>query len=579
MKIDLYNLFQSNGLSLPVSSGFTEIGIFKAFIRIILACDAVHDFLGDRAFMKPPHPDQKKFFLKTTMYYLIRDLNAINPGMTTECNRLLNSSKLLNSSSVFARQDRRLRYDNPEAADSFIRGDASAKEVVGAILTIMGLQKISLSALSEGECDGSPSFFRMLDILTRVQENIKRQQVTNPSYNIKIDATSNPMNLLPIYSGVLENYRKFKSECPNIPTIKLIEDLSTSYDPSNVDQLSKFFNEQGLVLKSMESILNYDIRIGEDDQIIDCTLQSFAGDTVQLSIKKFFNETFSTPIIRSNDSVGRQKNNSVNTLALEMVTKYNTSTSADRANGGLVMQSFYGLSMFKTMGDFLQLMTFLCIETKCDQFRGLTPDLVNSISAFISFDIICYEMGSIFSRFVVGETSDKGSNALITGMSIYLREDMVAAVTLAGYSRKAFNINRKKRARREAEQAAVKSLMQLPISFSSPSLIETSPGSMDTSSFGKKSNKLNSMSNEELKRKLHSVGINVTKLSSKGKRLPLTRKEMEKKAMAFKNLQLRAKKYKIKLMYKSKRRGYVYKSYARLMNDINRKLGKNKFGA
>tara|TARA_Y100000741_G_C17839960_1_gene390166 strand:- start:159 stop:524 length:366 start_codon:yes stop_codon:yes gene_type:complete len=97
--------------------------------------------------------------------------------------------------------------------------------------------------------------------------------------------------------------------------------------------------------------------------------------------------------------------------------------------------------------------------------------------------------------------------------------------------------------------------------------------------FGKKSNKLNSMSNEELKTKLKSVGINVTKLSSKGKRLPLTRKEMEKKAMAFKNLQLRAKKYKIKLMYKSKLRGYVYKSYNRLMNDINRKLGKNKFGS
>jgi hypothetical protein len=572
MKIDLYTLFKSNGLSLPVSSGFTEINIFKAFIRIILACDAVHDFLGDRAFDGRTQPDQKKFFLKTTMYYLIKDLNAINPGMTTECNRLLNSS------GVFARKDRRLRYDNPEAPDSFIRGDASAKEVVGAILTIMRLQKISLSAVSEGECNDSPSFFRMLDILTRVQENIKRQQVTNPSYNIKIDATSNPMNLLPIYSGVLENYRKFKSECPNVPTIKLIEDLSTLYDPSNVDQLTKFFYDQGLLLKSMESTLNYDIRIG-DDQIIDCTLQLFAGDTVQLSIKKFFNETFSTPIIRSNDSLGKQKNNSVNTLALEMVSKYNTSTSANRANGGLVMQSFYGLSMFKTMGDFLQLMTFLCIENKCDEFRGLTPDLVNSITAFISFDIICYEMGSIFSRFVVGETSDKGSNALITGMSIYLREDMVAAVTLAGYSRKAFNIDRKKRARREAEQDAVESLIQFPRSFSSPSLIETSPGSMDTSSFGKKSNKLSSMSNEELKRKLHSVGINVTKLSSKGKRLPLTRKEMEKKAMMFKNLQLRAKKYKIKLMYKSKLRGYVYKSYTRLMNDIKRKLGKNKFGS
>ena len=100
-----------------------------------------------------------------------------------------------------------------------------------------------------------------------------------------------------------------------------------------------------------------------------------------------------------------------------------------------------------------------------------------------------------------------------------------------------------------------------------------------SSFFGKKSNKLNNMSNEELKRKLHSVGINVTKLSSKGKRLPLTRKELERKAMEFKNLQLRAKKYNIKLMYKSKKHGYVYKSYKRLSNDINRKLNKNKFGS
>lgn len=563
MKIDLYALFKSNGLSLPVSSGFTEIGIFKAFIRIILACDAIHDFLGDRAFDGKSQNDQKKFFLKTTMYYLIKDLNAINPGMTTECNRLLNSS------GVFAKR-RQLRYDNPEAPDSFIRGDASAKEVVGAILKIMQLRKISLSAVSEGECDNSPSFFRMLDILTRVQENIQGRRVTNPSYNIKIDATSNPMNLLPIYSGVLENYRKFKSECPNIPTIKLIEDLSTLYDPSNVDQLTKFFRDQDLVLKSVDSTLDYDIRIGEE-QIIDCTLNLFGNETVQLSIKKFFNETFKTPIIKSNDSVGSQKNNSVNTLALKMVEKYNTSTTANREDGGPVMKSFYSLSMFKTMGDFLQLMTFLCLENKCQDFRDVTPELVNSITAFISFDIICYEMGSIFSRFVVGETSEKGSNSLASGISIYLREDMVAAVTLASYSRKAFNIDSKKRARTEAERGAVESLIRLPRSYSNPSMMETS--------FGKKYNKLSSMSNEELKRKLQSVGINITKLSSKGKRLPLTRKEMEKKAMMFKNLQLRAKKYNIKLMYKSKLRGYIYKSYTRLMNDISRKLGKNKFGS
>jgi len=573
MKIDLYSLFKSNGLSLPVSPGFTEIGIFKAFIRIILACDAVHDFLGERAFDSRSQLDQKKFFLRTTMYHLINDLNTINPDMTKKCDKLLNESGVFKGTIK-----RKLSYDNPEAPDSFIRGDASAKEVVGAILKIMQLRKISLSAVSEGECDNSPSFFRMLDILTRVQENVQGRRVTNPSYNIKIDATSNPMNLLPIYSGVLENYRKFKSECPNIPTIKLIEDLSTLYDPSSVDQLTKFFRDQGLILKSIDSTLDYDIRIGEE-QIIDCTLKLFGNETVQLSIKKFFNETFTTPIIKSNDSVGSQKNNSVNTLALKMVEKYNTSTTADRVDGGLVMKSFYSLSMFKTMGDFLQLVTFLCLENKCQDFRDVTPELVNSITAFISFDIICYEMGSIFSRFVVGETSEKGSNSLVSGISIYLREDMVAAVTLASYSRKAFNIDSKKRARTETEREAVESLVRLPRSYSNPSMIQTSPGAMDISSFGKKSNKLSSMSNEELKRKLHSVGINVTKLSSKGKRLPLTRKEMEKKAMMFKNLQLRAKKYNIKLMYKSKLRGYIYKGYTRLMNDISRKLSKNKFGS
>jgi hypothetical protein len=88
--------------------------------------------------------------------------------------------------------------------------------------------------------------------------------------------------------------------------------------------------------------------------------------------------------------------------------------------------------------------------------------------------------------------------------------------------------------------------------------------------FGRKTNKIRNLSNEELKTKLKSVGINVTKISSKGKRLNLTRKEMEKKANLFKNLQLRAKKMGIKIMYKSRTRGYMYKSYTRLMNELEK---------
>ena len=95
--------------------------------------------------------------------------------------------------------------------------------------------------------------------------------------------------------------------------------------------------------------------------------------------------------------------------------------------------------------------------------------------------------------------------------------------------------------------------------------------------FGKKSNKISVASTNDLKIKLKSVGINVTKVTRSGKRLPLTRKELEAKAKMFKNLQLRAKKMNVRLMFKSKRRGYVYKSYTRLTNDIQRK-GKMKFG-
>ena len=544
MKIDLYKIFKSNGLSLPFSPGFTEIQVFTAFIRIILACDAIHDFIGDRAFDNKSQVAEKDFFLKTTMYYLINEINIIHPNMKNECERLLNAS------GVFSGKPKILTYDKPSAQNSFIRNDSSAKEVAEAILSIMKLVKIPLAGVSRGDCTDDASFLRMLNSLMKIREYTTGQRVNNPSYNIKIDATSDIMNLIPIYSGILSNERKKMGDCPNVTNIKLIEDLSTYYDPANTDQLKKFFKARNLILKSTDSVLNYDIRIG-DMQIIDCTLQLFGSEgneTVKLSIKRYFSQTWDEPIFRTNDSVGQQKNNSVGSLALDMVTSYNISPDAQKTYGGLVMKRFYELSIFKTMGDFLQLMTFLCLENKCENFRGISPELVDSITTFITFDKLCIYIGSIFSSFVVGETGSKTTNPLITGLSIFLREDIATSVSLVGYSKQSYNIKSKKRARIEAADSLIS--MQ--------------------SSFGKKTNKISSMSNQELKTKLKSVGINVTKISSTGKRLPLTRKEMEKKANLFKNLQLRAKKMGIKIMYKSRSRGYIYKNYTRLMNELEK---------
>jgi hypothetical protein len=94
-------------------------------------------------------------------------------------------------------------------------------------------------------------------------------------------------------------------------------------------------------------------------------------------------------------------------------------------------------------------------------------------------------------------------------------------------------------------------------------------------SFGKK-NKSKSMSIETLKKKLKSVGILITKISRAGKRLPLTRKELEQKASVFTRLQVKAKKKNIRITYKSRDGSRKYKSYKRLVSDLEKSKSKSK---
>ena len=97
-----------------------------------------------------------------------------------------------------------------------------------------------------------------------------------------------------------------------------------------------------------------------------------------------------------------------------------------------------------------------------------------------------------------------------------------------------------------------------------------------TNRFGKINNiskRLKFMSNLELKNKLKSVGIKITK-NLRGKRKYLTRKELENKALLFNKLQNTAKRIKIKIMYKSRNGMYKYKTYKRLQKEINSKYQK-----
>lgn len=87
------------------------------------------------------------------------------------------------------------------------------------------------------------------------------------------------------------------------------------------------------------------------------------------------------------------------------------------------------------------------------------------------------------------------------------------------------------------------------------------------------------MSIKTLKKKLKKVGINVTKVTRTGKRLPLTEKELKQKENKFKRLQILSKKKNIRITYKSKDGSRKYKSYKRLISDLKKSKAKSKFGS
>ena len=85
------------------------------------------------------------------------------------------------------------------------------------------------------------------------------------------------------------------------------------------------------------------------------------------------------------------------------------------------------------------------------------------------------------------------------------------------------------------------------------------------------------MSNETLRRKLHSVGMRVTKLTRDGKLKPLTRRELQTSARIFRDLQIDAKKMNIRITYLSKDGSRKYKTYKRLLSDMAKGI-RSSFG-
>lgn len=475
--------------------------VFYGLLRIILGCDAAHDFMAARG--RDLDEDEKKLFIKGTSAAVTLDLTRVMPGLDSVCESLI----------VYPRY--KISGDN-----TYFNSDTIAKETVNKILNYLGLNLVPLNEIGYGDCTGDYGITRMVKIINFT--NTGTTTIPGIDFILRVDATQNPTDMIPIYSSLLTEARLRNSNCPNTYNIKLGEDISSVYDAANDDKLQKALKENNFMLSNITNT-NFDVRCG-DYNVVKCSLNLVPGTSavVTLNVNKYFTQDIKVSV--TNEKVGSVANNSVKGL----VNKMKTESSLHGVNK---MEIIYKYSIAKTMGDFLQIISYLNVPT--------------NQKIFISADILSTKICSLFSKASFIENIGTKEN-LITGMGVYMTKYETDT------------------------QSAASQLL----------IMAASPRKRRRNQFGKKSNKLKSMSNEELKNKLHSVGINVTKLSSKGKRLNLTRREMEKKANLFKNLQLRAKKIGIKLMYKSKRRGYIYKSYTRLTNELERIKTKyiSKFG-
>ena len=488
--IDLYDFYIKRFAGYDVVSKNVFYGLF----RIILGCDAAHDFMAERGFK---NNDEKVIFIKALSSAVKDDLESIENGLVNKCENIINYGK-----------------NKVSGEKTYFASDTIAKGAVDKILSYLGLKLTSLNEIGYGDCTGDYTITRMVKLINFTNKGMMDTSTAN--FHLRVDATQNTLDMLPIYSAILNETKLKDSKCSNINNLILGEDITSIYDAANTDKLQKVLKNSKFTKTDIRD-MSFNITCGGHN-VVQCKLITQGGQNVTLEISKYFTKDIQIKV--SNDKIGLESNNSVKGLVNLMNNKILEYSSVDDT---IKKDIYYKYSIAKTLGDFLQIASFINIP--------------GNNKMFISADILSTKICSLFSKASFVEKI-KSEDYLLNGMGIYMTSKEIDT------------------------QSAASQLLIL--------------AKRKRQEFGKKNNKMNYMSNEELKTKLKNIGIHVTKLNSKGKKTPLTRKEMEKKAIMFKKLQIRAKKHDIKIVYKSKNRGHVYKSYTRLMNEINNKIKSNK---
>lgn len=551
--LDLYEIYKKRMDGI----GLVSPEHFYFYLRLLLACDVTHDF------SKPRGDTGKKLWSEELGNNTDRFNDFKDRILTDNANRVIRDCEYLNISYPLSIiETKALNPKQLKAAEKaslqdrikeLTKNDDQAKKTADAIHDILHLiEKNTQSALLRNNPCANVDVLDLIKALD-ITKSAGRLHGPETEYNITVDATSDKTNLTPFFSDLLNRAYKSKNNCPVSNPINIINSYATDYDSSNDDALTKMFTNLGFFRGVLSNKpLKFSITCAKVGNIFTGKLEK-SGSKTRLIIDSYFKTVFQNSFTRSSDS-----NDSVNAITKDMLRTYNQRRAGDE---------LFNLTIFKTMGDFLQIMTHLHLNKK----------FPNEINVFITFDILCAKIAGILDKNVFYEKKfqldvEKISAGLYTFFNLTAPKERDAAEAMLNLNEIFFiGSGSQKKRESEARKAALFAAVDMARDYEERGDGERRP---KRQRFGKKKPIVKKLKNKALMTKLKSVGIKITKKQGK-RQVYLSRPELIKRATAFRNLQLRAKKLKVRIMYKNKKGKYVYKTAKRLHSDIKRQTKKS----
>ena len=422
--MDIYNLILER-TNLP-NTQIICIVLFISF-RTLIYCDECHDFLDTRSNISKSN---KNNFSDSRRKQLYNDVIEFikQKGWENEVSNLIFSQDndyYNNFARLFFRESgdkfipniraTLLNKYNLETIDNiaiklkvdkyktlqttYITSDGMAKQISEWFLdNIFKIKSMPISSILS--CAYEFDIYKSMKFIT--MGIIKQNVSDNTELKINIDATQSGKALIPFYNSLFNLYLKNKN-CDNLSkyfisdsklntNISYFTNLANIYDPSSDDALLK-------TLKSLfpENIIE---TIPEPNKE---NILYFSGIEI---IKYTFNDTYSP---QSNISLSLTKyfSNELGGHAIE-----SSQSSVSYMSQLIENTKKYEICAYKTMGDFLQIISFI-------QTQKTYP---NFMYCFVTADILCSKIASILTPFVIGELNVKDNFA---GISMFFSEDQI----------------------------------------------------------------------------------------------------------------------------------------------------------